>query len=411
VRVVTEAERFAPPEGLHACVHCGLCLSACPTYVELGSEMDSPRGRIQLMQGLESGRLLPSGAVRRHIDRCLGCRACEPACPSGVPYGRLIEAVRPYVERRRSRGARSARRLVVELVASGRGGMVLRLARRLPGLRTLARSLPGMWAAYLAALPDGGDGPSPSAVIEPTGARRGTAALVMGCVADALFPGTNRATALLLALAGVRVVPIAGRCCGALHAHAGHDDRARSLALALARAVPDGVDWVVGTAAGCGSHLRDFAHVAPGEPEASRVAARTRDALSLLAELGLPRARPPDGATTTIAVHDPCHLAHGLGVRDEVRAVLSALPGVRLVELAESDVCCGSAGTYNLTERAMARRLLERKLRNVGSSGAAVVAAANPGCLLQLRAGALKQGLAVRVEHPIDLLAEAHGLV
>jgi len=400
--------KFAAPDGLHACVHCGLCLSACPTYVELGSEADSPRGRIQLLQGLESGRLQPTDEVRRHLDLCLGCRACEPACPSGVPYGALIEAARPYLEARRPPWSRVLRAGLVHALASRRTAATLRVAGFIPGLRGLVRVVPGMWAAYLAAIGNGRRAPRLPDVLEPSGPPRGTAALLLGCVADALFDSTNRAAAMLLQHAGARVVVIRDQCCGALFAHAGQGDAARERSRAVARGLPGDADWIVTTAAGCGAHIRGLHHVVPDEPGAADVAARARDALSLLAELGLPA--PRGGLAATVAIHDPCHLAHGQGVRGEVRALLRTVPGLRLVELEESDMCCGSAGTYNLTERAMARRLLERKVRRIEDSGATVIAAANPGCLLQIRAGMLKRGLRAAVEHPLDLLARAHGL-
>jgi glycolate oxidase iron-sulfur subunit len=272
----------------------------------------------------------------------------------------------------------------------------------------LARVVPGMWVAYLAAAP-----PAPTTqplpdVLEPQGTPRGTAVLLTGCISEALFAATNRAAALLLQRAGVRVVLLRDRCCGALFAHGGQAGPARARAQELARVIPEDADWIVTTAAGCGAHLQGLRHLVESDPRGHQIASRARDALSLLAELGLPP--PRHGIEETIAVHDPCHLAHGQGVRGEVRGLLAAIPGVRLVELAESDTCCGSAGTYNLTEPVLAKRLLDRKLRHVAASDARVIAAANPGCLLQIRAGALKRGLAVEIEHPLDLLARAHGL-
>jgi len=284
----------------------------------------------------------------------------------------------------------------------------LRVARHLPGRRGLARVLPGMWGAYLGALPEADVAPPLPRVLEPRGTPRGTAVLLAGCISDALFGGTNRAAAFLLQQAGVRVVVLRDRCCGALFAHGGQAGQARARAADLVRLVPAAADWIVTTAAGCGAHLQGMHHLVEGDRRGREVASRARDALSLLAELGLP---PPSRVIdATIAIHDPCHLAHGQGVRAEVRLLLATIPGVRLVELGESDTCCGSAGTYNLTERALATRLLERKLQHVEASGAGVIAAANPGCLLQIRAGTLKRGLAVEIEHPLDLLARAHGL-
>jgi glycolate oxidase iron-sulfur subunit len=402
---------------LDACVHCGLCLAACPTYLELGEEADSPRGRILLLRGLETGRLEPSAAVRGHLDRCLGCRACETACPSGVEYGRLIESARPWLEARRPAAARAARAALAALLGGRRSAAlafaplrllagrswVAAIARRVPGA-------PGLWLGYAAAMPRAARPAALAETWEPSTAPRGTAALVTGCVADAVFPETNRATAALLVRAGVRVVvPPAQGCCGALAAHLGAGRRADALGRATIRALDARrPDWVVTNAAGCGAHLRGYGHHFADEPAAAGIAGRARDALDLLAELGLPP--PRRSLDVRVAVHDPCHLAHGQGVREPVRALLAAVPGVRLVELPEADVCCGSAGTYNLTERTMARRLLARKLDRIAATGADVVAAANPGCLLQIRAGAIARGLRVRVEHPVDVLAAAHGV-
>ncbi|MGH7894661.1 MAG: (Fe-S)-binding protein [Candidatus Binatia bacterium] len=396
---------FVDQAVLDACVHCGLCLAACPTYVELGTEADSPRGRIQLVRGLADGTLAPTAEVTRHLDLCLGCRACETACPSGVQYGRIIEAARPIVEARRPALARLARRLLARVLASRASRrLVFAPARLVAGWQRLAR-VP--FVGYAAALPPRRAARLPG-VLEPEGAHRGTAVLLTGCVADTLFSATNTATAHLLVRAGVRVlVPQGLGCCGALAAHLGVADEAERHARNVVRiAHESGADWLVSNAAGCSAHLRGLEHVLPGDAAAARVASVARDALELLAELGLP---PPRGRLDRrVAVHDPCHLAHGQGVRTEVRWLLGAISGIELVELPESDWCCGSAGTYNLTEPAMAKRLLERKLGNVVLSRAEIVAAANPGCLLQMRAGALRKHLDVAVEHPIDLLAAAH---
>jgi glycolate oxidase iron-sulfur subunit len=407
-------EAFGDTASLLSCVHCGLCLSSCPTYVELGTEADSPRGRILLMRALAEGRLPATPDVTRHLDSCLGCRACESACPSGVPYGRLIEAARPYVEERRRAPARLARRALGAALTRPllRRTLLapLRMVAGAPWLRALARRFPSPWTGYAAALPPRRPAPSLPPLVEPEGEHRGTALLLTGCVAHELFPGTNAAIAALLARAGVRVlVPGAQGCCGALSLHLGHLRRARALARAVvAAAARHPADWVVATAAGCGALLHEYAELLPADRGAAEVARRARDPLALLDELGLPPARMP--LPRTVAVHDPCHLVHAQGVRGEVRRLLASIPALRLVELPESDFCCGSAGTYNLTEPALAARLLERKMQHVAATGADVVAAANPGCLLQMRAGALVRRLPVAVEHPIDLLAAAHGV-
>ena len=410
--------RFVTAEQLSSCVHCGLCLASCPTYVQLGEEADSPRGRILLMRALEEGRLEPTAEVLRHLDLCLGCRACETACPSGVPYGALIEAARPYVESFRPARSRLGRRALAAVLSSRRLGTLAFAPLRVLGgrgwLRRAARTLPVAslrpWLALAAAAPRTRPAPDLPAVLEPDGRARGTAVLLTGCVPATLFAATFRAAAGLLVRAGVRVVvPENAGCCGALALHLGAGARSRSLAAEAAAVLGSaGADWVVTAAAGCGALLRDYETHLPGDARAARVAAHARDALDLIAELGLPV--PTRALPMTVAVHDPCHLAHGQGVREPVRQLLSSIPGVRLVPLAESDWCCGSAGTYNLTEPAMARRLLARKLDCVAASGAEVVAAANPGCLLQMRAGAIARGLDVRVEHPLDLLAAAHGI-
>ncbi len=406
--------RFVAREKLLTCVHCGLCLAACPTYVELGMEADSPRGRIHLIRALEEGQLVPTAEVIRHLDLCLGCRACETACPSGVEYGALIEAARPYVERFRPAPARWGRRALAAVLttpALRRAAFApLRLVGGARWVRRLARRLGSPWLAYVAALPGATRVLRLPEVLEPEGQPRGTAVLLTGCVAETAFERTNLAAARLLQRAGVRVlVPRGQGCCGALAIHLGAAERARTLARSVARVLgASGADWVVSNAAGCGALLRAYGDLLPRDPAAATVGARARDALALLAELGLPPPSRP--LACTVAVHDPCHLAHGQGVRAQVRELLAAVPGVRLVELEEADMCCGSAGTYNLTEPAMARRLLERKLDRIAATGADVVAAANPGCILQIRAGTILRGLTVRVEHPLDLLAAAHRL-
>ncbi|HLY38682.1 MAG TPA: heterodisulfide reductase-related iron-sulfur binding cluster [Candidatus Binatia bacterium] len=402
--------RFVEHEKLSTCVHCGLCLSACPTYLELGLEVESPRGRIHLMRALEEGTLAPTADVIRHLDLCLGCRACETACPSGVRYGALIEAARPFVESARPAPARWLRRALAAALTTPAFARAAHAALRPFAGRAwvarLARWTRSTALAYLAALP-----PEPRVSargsVAPSGSR-GTAVVLTGCVADAAFSRTNRTTVSLLRHAGVDViVPHAQTCCGALALHLGDVGRARTLARRCADVLAaTGADWIVSNAAGCGALLREYAELLPDDPTAAAVAARARDALALLDELGLP---PPARALErTVAVHDPCHLVHGQGVRDPARRLLAAVPGVRLVELEEADVCCGSAGTYNLTERAMSRRLLDRKLDRIVASAADVVAAANPGCLLQIRAGAVLRGLPVQVEHPLDLLATAY---
>jgi len=398
-------------DGLRACVHCGICLPQCPTYRVLGEEMDSPRGRIYLMRAVAEGRLAPTPTFARHMELCLGCRACESACPSGVPFGSLLEATRARLvdegvttqPRRFSRLLfavfPSPRRLALLLGAARlyqRSGLqravrATRLLAPFPRLRALDALLPAVPRA--ARLPER---------LEARGKRRGRVGLLTGCVQGRLFPGVNRDTARLLSLAGWDVVvPRAQGCCGALDLHAGRVEELRARASALA-AVFDGVEHVVTDAGGCGSAMKEYAHWLPGTAAAA-LAARVRDVSELLVDADLPLG-PLD---VTVAYHDACHLAHGQRLREEPRALLRRIPGLRLVPLADSDLCCGSAGVYNLLEPAVAERLLEMKVARIAEAGAAIVAAANPGCALQIARGCRERGLDVEVAHPVELLARA----
>jgi len=401
---------------LSSCVHCGLCLEVCPTYQISGDENNSPRGRLRLWREEADGRLPPDPWTARYTEDCVGCLACETACPANVPYGSVIGAARPWIEDRRPAPARAARRARAALLtrpfarrlafaplrAVGGSATLARFARRLHGTRA------GSLLAFAAAVPPAHGTPALPEIVEPRGETRGTALFLPGCVSETLFPDTARATVGLLAKAGVRVRVAQGSgCCGALSHHLGRADDARDLLRRLLRSTgEERVDWILTSAAGCGAHLREAGHLLEEEPAAARLAARVVDPLALLARLGLPE--PRRRLRETVAVHDPCHLAHGQGVREEPRALLSAICERPLVPLRESELCCGSAGTYNLTEPEMAARLLERKIEAVVASGAEIVAAANPGCLLQVRSGAIARGLAVAVEHPLDLLARAH---
>lgn len=404
-----------PPdyEGILDCVHCGICLPQCPSYRVLGLEGDSPRGRIYLMRAAAEGRLGLTPAFVTHMDRCLGCRACETACPSGVPFGRLLEAVRGQIERRvpRPLGRRLLRAAILGIVPYPRrlGGLLgaLRLYQRL-GLGRLARRL-GLLALFprldllerlLPPLPSRGDG-LPSRVA-PDGPGRGEVALLAGCVQRLLFPEVNAATVRLLARSGFAVsVPEGQACCGALHLHWGDRARARALARQNLGAFA-GDALVVTNAAGCGATLREYGELLHGEPEAVAFSARVRDVSQLLVE-ALPA--PAQPLPLTVTYHDPCHLAHGQRIRAEPRQLLRAISGLRLVELPESDLCCGSAGVYNVLEPGIAAALLERKLDRIVETGAEIVATGNPGCLLQLRMGLARRQLPVRAHHPVELLA------
>jgi len=406
-----------PPdwEGILDCVHCGICLPQCPTYRVLGQEMDSPRGRVYLMRAASEGRIGLTENFVLHMDRCLGCRACETACPAGVPFGRLIEETRGQIERQvpRPLGRRILGKLLLGVFPDRqRLSRVLTLTRlyQRSGLQRLVqgsgllRSFPRLQAMERL-LPTLSGPPAerlPVETLPPSGPPRGTVAVLEGCVQSLLFPEVNRATVRLLARAGYRVVvPREQGCCGALHLHWGDRHAGRAMARRNAAAFAE-ADWIVTNAAGCGSTLRDYGHLLADDPGAAALAARVRDVTELLAE-HLPEPRGP--LDLTVTYHEPCHLAHGQRVREAPRAILRAIPGLRFVELPESDLCCGSAGVYNLMEPEIAGKLLERKLDRIAGTGAGVVASGNPGCLLQLRRGLADRGLAVRVYHPVELLA------
>jgi glycolate oxidase iron-sulfur subunit len=398
-------------ERLSECVHCGLCLSACPTYVELGTEMDSPRGRIYLMRELEDGRLPLTADVVRHIDLCLGCRACETACPSGVRYGELIESTRAYIETTyvRSRWQRVWRRLVRDLFTDP-----VRVRAALLPVRW-AQQL-GLWKLIRPLIPFGTMLPqlgarTPIAEVSPAREERGRVGFLAGCVARELCAETNTATIRVLQRNGWTVVtPAAQGCCGALHAHAGDPERARQLARGNLDAFPTDVDAIIVNAAGCGATMKEYAHLLRDDARygerARAFAAKVRDISEFLAP---PFAAAPQRLDLRVTYHEACHLSHGQRISSAPRALLRAIPGIELIELGEADVCCGSAGSYNLIERQMARRLCERKVRNIRATGATCVASANPGCTLQMRAGLRAAGLTIEVLHPVELLDRAYG--
>ncbi len=420
---------FAPPERFLDCVHCGLCHSACPTYVALGTEADSPRGRIHLMRALQEGRLAVDTEAVRHLDLCLGCRGCETACPSGVAYGELIEAARPWIEARHRRPfvERWRRRLTVVVLTTPRLLRVLLAPLRLlesvglvPLLRVLAAATSSTLAAMMHLLPT----PLRRRAIVPVetpaeGDERAMVHLLPGCVMPELFGDTVRSTVDVLRANGCRVIaPPGASCCGALALHAGDRDRALAAAGgaidALAAATPrddSAPPWIVPTAAGCGAMMKGWGDLFADDPSraatARWLASRVRDATELLAELGL-RSPVIPAARVRVAYHDPCHLAHAQGVRAAPRALLAAIPGLTLVAMADEDLCCGSAGHYNVMQPAMARQLVERKVAAIRASGADLVATANAGCALQLEAGLRAAGIATPVRHVLDLLAEAY---
>jgi glycolate oxidase iron-sulfur subunit len=413
-----------PPELnlIEDCVHCGFCLPTCPTYSLWGEEMDSPRGRIVLMkEGLREGSELSAPMVQ-HLDNCLGCMACVTACPSGVQYDKLIEDARAQVERNWERPPRERafRRLVFELfphparlrlaapgLAAAHAIGIDKLARR-PRLRRLAPRLAALVALSpqtplreaLARLPER---------FEARGEKRGTVAMLQGCVQRVFFGDVNEATARVLAAEGYEVhAPASPRCCGALQMHSGEDSH--DLARATIEAF-EGYDTVVVNAAGCGSAMKDYGHLFRDDPEwadrAERFAAKVRDVNELLADVE-PRAKR-NPLPMKVAYHDACHLSHAQGVRSQPRALLRGIPELELVEPAEWEICCGSAGVYNLLQPEPAAELGERKARNLLDTGADAIAAANPGCALQIAAHSERLGRRLEVLHPMELLARSIG--
>ena len=415
-------------EGVNQCVHCGLCLASCPTFAELGTEMDSPRGRIFLIKSLAEGRIGLSDPTVEHLSLCLDCRACETACPSGVPYGRLIEAAKAEIERQRPGGlVRRAFRWLnfglllgrPRVLAASAAGLRLYQASGLQALvrrSGLARLLPGTlpaWEALLPSIPPAAERVALPPFTPAESPRRGRVALLTGCVQSVVFGAHNRATARVLARNGWDVVAPAGQgCCGALNAHGGDHARAGAMAkktietFEAARA-----DSVIVNTSGCGSHMKAFGALLANEPawaaRAAAFAATVQDVAEFLARE--PLRGPLRPIPMTVTYHDPCHVVHGQKIRRQPRALLAQLPGLRVVDLPESDWCCGSAGIYNLTQPEMADRLLRRKTRNIESTRADAVVTANPGCILQIQVGLRDRGLDLPVLHLVEILDRAYG--
>jgi glycolate oxidase iron-sulfur subunit len=403
------------------CVHCGLCTSACPTYVELANEADSPRGRIYLMRAVTDGRLDLSPDVRRHLDLCLNCRACESACPSGVQYGRLIEPFRIHmVKLGQPTGtvgfwqrfmlfhftpyARRMRRLLDPLRWMQKAGLD-RLLEKSGLLRLLPRSVRQMQEMLPRLKPHYGYLPE---VLPAEGKRRARVTLFTGCAADAFFPETTINTAKVLQLNGCEVgVPRKQVCCGALHYHAAQEGPARDFALTNCSAFEtlEQIDAIIVNAAGCGAALKDYGHWLAGTPAADKgksLAAKVRDLSEFLIELG--PAQPKYPLPIKAVYHDACHLCHGQQIRKQPRQLLEMIPGLELLPLNETEICCGAAGSYNLTEPEMAERLGLRKVKNIIDTNAQAVFAGNVGCLLQIGRYLRQQRPDVWIAHPVDAL-------
>lgn len=403
-------DAIRPPdrELLDDCVHCGFCLPTCPTYQLWGEEMDSPRGRILLMDLAEKGEIGLDGPFTEHMDNCLGCMACVTACPSGVQYDKLLESVRPQIERNvtRTKADSLFREAIFALFpykkrlrAAALPGALYQKLATVPAVRRLAAKLPGRLSAMESLLP-------PVTVREAfatlpvhtaaIGKRRARVALLSGCVQDVFFHRVNEATVRVLSAEGVDVlVPREQQCCGALEVHAGREEPALGRARrTIARFETLDVDAIVTNVAGCGSSMKEYGHLLADDPgwaaRAEAFSARVRDVHEVLAELyardddGGPRA-PRTPVQGRVAYHDACHLGHAQGVRDQPRAVLRTIPELELVDIAEAALCCGSAGIYNMIMPDAAGELGERKAGKIREAKPDVVVTANPGCLLQIR--------------------------
>jgi glycolate oxidase iron-sulfur subunit len=413
-----------PPssEIINKCVHCGFCLQTCPTYLLWGEEMDSPRGRIYQMRMVQEGQAKLDDTFVRHMDACLSCLACMPACPSGVDYGKLIEATRAQIERNYQRPA-------VERGRRNTGLAGLTSAKRLRRLRTLAslyqksglqalarglgitNLLPRHVRSLESLIPEIRNAERLPPVVSAQGTKRMRVGLVLGCVQDTFFSHANAATARVLAAEGCEVViPQPQPCCGALMIHAGVEQQA----LALARQLIDTfegarVDAIVVNAAGCGSNVKDYGYLLRDDPQycerAVDFSRRCRDVAELLAELEPRAERRP--MSLKVAYHDACHLQHAQGVAAAPRKLLKQIPGLELLEVPEAAICCGSAGVYNLAQPGPAQELGDRKARNVMSTSPDVVATGNPGCILQIAAALRRAGSRLRVVHTVEILDAA----
>ncbi len=413
-------------EDLYKCVHCGFCLNACPTYLETGLEMESPRGRIALMKGVAEGRLAMTESVVGHWDLCLQCRACEVACPSGVPYGRLMEATRAQVEQEfkrplrerigRSIGYKQVLTSPVRLRWIGRAAKLYRKS----GAQTLARKsgllglLPGDQEYLDESLPPLSDEffVADGQVITAEGRPRAKVAMLAGCVMTLTHAPALEAAVRVLSRNGVEVHLTADQgCCGALNAHAGELESARMMARQnIDSFLSIDPDAVIVASAGCGSTMKEYSELFHDDEtyleKAERVSSLTKDIHEFLVELGL---QAPTGALDyTVTYQDACHLINAQRISSAPRQVLDAIPGLKRVEMPEAGVCCGSAGTYSITQKEMSQRLGNRKASNIASTGAQIVATGNPGCALQMASALKRVGSESRVRYVVELLDEAY---
>jgi glycolate oxidase iron-sulfur subunit len=431
-KATPDQEGFSGPDGpvlqdILRCVHCGLCLPHCPTYIELGLETESPRGRLYLIRALSQGRIPVSDNVVRHLDLCLQCRNCQAVCPSGVRYGQIMEEARAEILRdgRRAPASWLASRLVLRLFFSEPQRLrylmaALSLYQR-SGLQGLLRRsrfldlLPGPWRSLEQLVPPVSARPFTARGVVGSPADnppRFRVALLSGCMMPYIYSRVHEATVRLLVRHGCEViVPPEQVCCGALHLHTGDRQEARKLARRnIDVFLAEDVDAIIVNVAGCGTAMKEYGELLKDDPRyaerANRFSTLVKDVNEFLADLPLSDGLGP--LHQVVTYQDPCHLLHGQGIKDQPRALLQAIPGLELVEMSHPDQCCGSAGLYNLTHPRMAQSLLRRKMRDVASTGAQVIATANAGCALQLEAGLRRYGLSGRVAHVVELLDESY---
>lgn len=401
----------AMAEAVGKCVHCGFCLSTCPTYKVLGEEMDSPRGRIYLMKENLEGNLALD-AMTPFIDRCLGCMACVTTCPSGVEYGELLAPFRARAETKRTRPFmdRVTRLLVHEtLPYPSRFRMAATMGKL---AKPFSSYLPQQFASMLKLLPDTLPPSKPLPEVYPAiGQRRARVALLAGCVQQVLAPSINWATLRVLARNGVEVVIPRGQgCCGSLSMHTGEAEQAKKLARHNLPVFPKDVDAIITNAAGCGSGMHEYGLLFKGtseEAEATAFAKKVKDVSVFLYDLGL-LAPPPLAQAVTLAYHDACHLGHAQHVTVQPRKLLTAIPNVKLVEIPEAELCCGSAGTYNLEQPELAREIGERKARNILATGAQMVVTGNIGCMTQIQTHLHALGQPLPILHTLEVLDRAY---